>query len=96
MNTANLQLQGLVMAVASLNRLLMERGLIDEASLSAALREAERVALAGHQADGLSAANREAIAFPIRLVENASRDGSAGKSFNDLAREVAAEGTDRT
>lgn len=91
MNTANLQLQGLVMAIAGINRLLIDRGVLDRRSVEAALQRAESTALASPHADGLSPANREAITFPIRLLEIASRDSSSGLSFEQLAREVAEE-----
>lgn len=95
MNTANLQLQGLLMAVAAVNRLLVARGALDTRTLEAALHEAELSALAGSHAEGLSPSNREAITFPIRLLEFASREEANGLSFEELAREVAAESTGR-
>jgi hypothetical protein len=91
MNTANLQLQGLVMAIAGINRLLIERGVLDPRLVEAALQRAESTAIASPHAAGLSAANREAIAFPIRLLEIASRESSSDLSFEQLAREVAEE-----
>jgi hypothetical protein len=41
MNVANLQLEGLVMAVASINNLLVHRGLLSIDDIDIALRRAE-------------------------------------------------------
>ena len=65
MNTANLQLEGLYLAVAAMNNLLAEE---------------------------LSLANRDAMAFSIRLLRLANDTVAVGEnaSFSDLARAVGA------
>ena len=95
MNTANLQLEGLYMAVASLVELLKEKGLIEAAEVDVALAHAERSALEGKDND-LSPANLEAIGFPIRLLRLANSTSFAGHPlpFQELTRRVG-EARDR-
>ena len=94
MNTANLQLEGLCMAMVSLVDLLKDRDLISADEVDLALARAETAA-ASTRAD-LSPANCEAIGFPIRLLRLANRLSSSGESvsFNELARRVG-EAKDR-
>ena len=74
MNTANLQLEGVLMAVASLCRLMREKGVADAAEIDAALAEAE-AALANDRLrpEQLSHANVEAALFPLRFLREANR-----------------------
>lgn len=91
MNTANLQLEGLYIAVAAITDALVSKGVLSREEVAAALREAERTALTGGRAsDGISAANREAIAFPARLLALANRTAGESElpSFAALARMV--------
>ncbi|MEW9834038.1 hypothetical protein [Mesorhizobium marinum] len=91
MNTANLQLQGLLLAVASVNSALVRKGLLDADEIDRALRKAE-ASLTGEDrlVDHLSPASRDAICFPIRLLQAAnSRQGEDGvPGCSDLARMV--------
>jgi hypothetical protein len=95
MNTANLQLEGLYMAVASLIELLKEKGLADQGEVDAALARAERATFQGKEND-LSASNLEAIGFPIRLLRLANSTSFDGRSlpFNELTRRIG-ESKDR-
>jgi hypothetical protein len=95
MNTANLQLEGLYMAVASLVELLKEKGILDAAEVDVALARAERAAYDGKETD-LSPANLEAIGFPIRLLRLANSASPAGHPlpFQELTRRVG-EARDR-
>ena len=91
MNQANLQLEGLLMAVAALNRLLVEKGLLNPHEIEIALRRAEARITSDDrfQDDDLSLANRDAMCFPIRLLRLANGDEDcAAASFSDLARQV--------
>jgi len=91
MNTANLQLEGLYIAVAAITNALVAKGVLSREEVDAALREAERTALTGDRAsDGISAANREAIAFPARILALANRMAGESEvpSFAELARTV--------
>ena len=86
MNVANLQLEGLYMAVAAVNDLLVEKGFISREELARALSEAEAAASSGRSAN-LSSAEQDAVRFAPRLLVLANR-AEAGTSFSDLARQV--------
>jgi hypothetical protein len=75
MNTANLGLEGLYLAIASVNALLVEKGMLTHAEVDAALKQAEAAAMAGGEHDDLSGANRKAICFPIRFLMLANEKG---------------------
>jgi hypothetical protein len=87
MNTANLQLEGLYMAVAGLIELLKQKGVCDSNEIDVALARAEHAAFEGKD---LSPANLEAISFPIRLLRLANTTSFAGHPlpFQELARRV--------
>lgn len=90
MNTANLQLEGLLVAVAELTRLLVRKGLVDEAEVEQALAAAEAAMRADHpRMEQLSGSNAEAVCFPIRFLSAAlhARDGSP-LAFSELACRV--------
>jgi len=89
MNTANLQLRGLVMAVASIADKLVQRGVFTHQDLSAALGEAEKLIAENDEYD-LSDANRAATLFPIRVLALANQASQRGKkfSFSDYAELV--------
>ncbi|HEY8575993.1 MAG TPA: hypothetical protein VIL88_06610 [Devosia sp.] len=91
MNTANLQLEGLLIAVASLNQALARKGLLSTAEIDHALAVAEQTALGDDRVmEDLSPANRDAIAFPVRLLRLANNmaDGAGVPTFGELARMV--------
>lgn len=90
MNTANLQLEGLCLAVAAINRALVAKGLLSQDEIDQALRRAE-VAVSGDDrfAEQLSPANRDAVCFPIRLLQIANSSGAETPwSFSHLAKLV--------
>lgn len=95
MNTANLQLEGLYMAFASLVELLKEKGIVSAKEVDIALSRAERAAFEG-KSNELSASNLEAIGFPIRLLRlaNSTSFGGHALPFPELARRVG-EARDR-
>ncbi len=91
MNTANLQLEGLYLVVAALNEALVEKGVLGRDEIDQALRLAEETAIGDDRAvEDLSPSNRDAVAFPARLLALANRMGSEGgiASFSELARMV--------
>ena len=91
MNQANLQLEGLLMACAALNRLLVEKGIVSAHEIDTALRRAEARITSDDrfQEADISLANRDAMCFPIRLLLLANGDEDcAAASFSDLARQV--------
>jgi hypothetical protein len=89
MNTANLQLEGLCIAIAALTELLKDKGLISADEVDLVLQRAENSAVEGKASD-LSPANLEAITFPVRLLRLANRTSVAGQTlpFHELARRI--------
>ncbi len=90
MNTANPQLEGLYLAVAAMNRLLVEKQLLTHEEIRETLLETERAVLGSPQPESLSESHRKAVAFPIRLLltANDAAEKGAEVSFEDLARHV--------
>lgn len=88
MNTANLQLEGFYLVIASLNEMLIAKGLVSRQEVDEALQKAERTAFDAYRE--MSPANREAVAFAPRLLQLASRGAGDGQiqSFAELARLV--------
>lgn len=91
MNTANLQLEGLLMALAAVNQALVAKGVLATEEIDHALALAEQTALGDERiVEDLSPANRDAILFPMRLLRLANN--MAGEqsvpSFAELARRV--------
>ncbi|MER9006107.1 MULTISPECIES: hypothetical protein [unclassified Mesorhizobium] len=88
MNVANLQLEGLLMAVASINQVLVRKGLLTVEDIDIALRKA--IETGEERSDGMSESNRDAVNFPIRLLElaNQCQPEADMPSFSKLARMV--------
>lgn len=91
MNVSNLQLQGLYLAIASINNALVAKGLMTREDINTALQRAEQVALGDDRVvEDMSPASRDAVAFPARLLMLANASASEGgtESFSELARMV--------
>lgn len=91
MNTANLQIEGLLMAVAGLNQMLVAKGIVSAGEIDKTLARSEQTVLGDDRVvEDLSPANRDAIAFPIRLlrIANNRSEGTGSPSFAELARLV--------
>ena len=90
MNTANLQLEGFYLVFAGLLNVLIHKGVLSRDEVAAALKGAERGALTDFRDDELSSANRDALAFPARLLTLAinTSPGSEFPSFSELAKMV--------
>ena len=91
MNVANLQLEGLVMAVASINQILVRKGIASVEEIDEALARAEANLTAEERSShDLSPSNRDAVCFPIRVLRmaNYSQSNIEVPSFSDLARMV--------
>jgi hypothetical protein len=73
MNVANLQLEGLLIAVASINHVLVRKGILSVEEIDVALRKAEAGETDQERAEAMSSSNRDAINFPIRLLQLANR-----------------------
>lgn len=90
MNTANLQLEGLYVAVTALAEALREKGLLSAEELANSLERAETVAWRAASEKDISAANIGAIIFPIRYLRVAVEASSRGQHlpFHEVARIV--------
>ena len=91
MNVANLQLEGLMMALAHLNQMLVRKGVASIDEIDDALNRAE-VNLTSEERtfEDLSPSNRDAMCFPIRLLRmaNFSQSETSLPEFTELARMV--------
>jgi hypothetical protein len=90
MNTANPQLEGLYLAVAAINRLLVEKGVVSHQEIQDVLQVTERTVLADDKPPSVSSSHQKAVAFPIRLLllANEAHQNGSKFCFEDLAREV--------
>ena|SRR5690606_21948332 len=91
MNTANLQLEGLYLVIASLTEALVAKGLLSQQEVDVALTRAEQAAIGDERStEDLSPAHRDAIAFAARLLRIANAEGGdpQGLSFHRLAKRV--------
>jgi hypothetical protein len=90
MNVANLQLEGLLMAVASINHVLVRNGIVTKEELDTALRKAEEGETSQDRSEELSPSNRDAINFPIRILQlaNQCQPEADLPSFATLAKMV--------
>lgn len=90
MNTANLQLEGLYLALAAINNALVEKGVLTRQEVHLALRRAEQTALGDYRGEDLSSAERDAVAFGPRLLVLANDKTAEGDlpAFSELARLV--------
>ena len=91
MNTANLQLEGLYLAVAAMHETLVKKGVVTRQEVDDAMREAEQTAINDDRSvENLRPAERDALAFPARLLRaaNATASDNGGESFTALARRV--------
>jgi len=90
MNTANLQLEGLYLCIASLSNALVAKGVMSRDEIDAALASAQQSALTDFRADELSDSNRDAVAFPARVLRAMNNSASATEipSFSEIAKLV--------
>lgn len=90
MNTANLQLEGLYLAIAAINEALVEKNLLTRDQVGMALRRAEQIALGDYRSEELSGAQQDAIAFAPRLLNLANSQAGEGQNlnFSELAKLV--------
>lgn len=90
MNVASLQLEGLMMAVASINTMLVRKGILSAEEVEIALRGVEAgITGEGRVRGEISPANRDAICFPIRLLRLANQcPDTDTPPFSELTRNV--------
>lgn len=90
MNTANLQIEGLLLALTALVSALKQRGALDASQVEKALADAETAfARDRHRSETISPANLNAILFPIRFLREANGRADALSSFAEIAATVA-------
>lgn len=92
MNVANLQLEGLVMAIAAINQSLVAKGVLSVDDVDLSLRKVEASMTSEERLfQDMSPSNRDAVCFPIRLLRmaNLSQGEDGVPSFAELARMVA-------
>jgi hypothetical protein len=89
MNTANLQLQGVLAVLTSLLQAMERKGALSRAEIGTALNRAEADALAGIQRHaGLSDAHMDAVRFPARYLRMALAGDPGLHSFAKVASAV--------
>jgi hypothetical protein len=92
MNTANLQLEGLLVALTHVIGALQRKGLLDHSELAQALADAEAMARTNADRGGqLREANQNAVLFPIRYLMEATAAHAQPKAFRDIAADVGRE-----
>ena len=75
MNVANLQIEGLCMAIAAINHALVEKGMLTQLELNRAVKNAEAIARSDERfVEDLSPSSRDAVCFPIRILEAANKE----------------------
>ncbi|MGA3303734.1 MAG: hypothetical protein ABSC72_10655 [Methylovirgula sp.] len=86
MNTANLQLEGLLLSLSALVEAMRRKGLLTADEIDQALDDAEAGAQRANRCEPLSDANLDAIQFPIRFLRTAT-NLTAGQrvSFSEVA-----------
>jgi hypothetical protein len=91
MNVANLQLEGLMMAVAAINHVLVRKGILGVDEIDAALVKAQSNMTGEERSSELSPASRDAINFPIRVLQvcNKCNPEADLPTFSEIARLVA-------
>ncbi|MDF2995682.1 MAG: hypothetical protein K0R27_1319 [Xanthobacteraceae bacterium] len=88
MNTANLQLEGLLLAISALCLTLKQKGILSDAEIGEALRAAETAAKLRGDTSELRNANIDAIHFPIRFLKRAVESGPEPLDFCRIASRV--------
>lgn len=90
MNTANLQMEGLVLALSRLIETLRQKGLLTRQEIETALREADEAARIDCAGRNISPAQAEAVRFPIRFLMAGTNIGSGEvATFSSLATLIA-------
>lgn len=89
MNTANLQLEGLLVAISTVMRTAMQRGFVNAHQIASILDAAEKEVTSDEKRrDEVTPAQLEAICFPIRYLRLAATRPDMPLHFSDMAAEV--------
>lgn len=86
MNTANLQMEGMLLAFAALCEAIERKGVLNGDEIGEALGRAQKGASA--RAPGLSDANLEAIRFPIRFLIRARERKGETLDYAAIAADI--------
>lgn len=90
MNTANLQHEGILLALYSLLSAMKRKGVLNQQEIEEALREAENTAFVEkRERSQLSKAHAEAVCFPIRFLREANSASKSLESFATITQLVA-------
>ena len=78
------------MAIASINHILVRKGVLSVEEIDKALRKAEARETGDERSDAMSPSSRDAVNFPIRLLQlaNQCQPEADMPSFSELARMV--------
>ncbi|MCK0197181.1 hypothetical protein MWN34_09675 [Ancylobacter sp. 6x-1] len=96
MNTANLQLEGLIVVLTALMDALRRKGVLSNEEIAAVLDTAERAAPSRANGSVLSPANCEAVQFPIRFLRAAMDSTDGDFDFASLTSRIHAAGRTRS
>ncbi|MCO6052287.1 hypothetical protein NGM99_21085 [Mesorhizobium sp. RP14(2022)] len=90
MNTANLQLEGLIMAIASINHVLVRKGLVSVEEIDVALLKAQANMADASRNDELSGADHDSINLPLRMLQLANQCAPEADvpTFSEMSRMV--------
>lgn len=86
MNTANLQMEGVLLMLAALCDTLRSKGVLDDEEIAALLDRADRGASC--REPRLSEANIEAVRFPVRFLRCALQQDGPALDYEAIAAEV--------
>jgi hypothetical protein len=96
MNPANLQLQGVLLAVYALLDGIKTKGVMNQEEIDDALATAEANALSdADRVASISGASLDAILFPIRFLRKANSVSRQPETFSTLAQLVGETKPDR-
>jgi hypothetical protein len=94
MNTANVQLQGLLVLMAEIGRRLIETNRITRSEFELVLKKAQDAIRQDEtRVDQLSASQVEAMLFPLRYLAE-TLDGDAPRHFSRVAQAVGRSETE--
>lgn len=75
MNVANLQIEGLCMAINAINHALVEKGMLTQLEPNRTLKNAEAIARSDERfVEDLNPSSRDAVCPPIRILEAANKE----------------------
>jgi hypothetical protein len=100
-NVANLQLEGLLMAIASINHILVRKGVLTTQEIDVALRKAEASGASGEGSDTISPSDLNSVSFPIRVLQLANQcqpeaDIPPFSELSQMVHQMREPGNDQT